>query len=340
MHGRFECVSLGKLFSPGCKMKKYKAFVLEDTPELRDLLITCLERRDFDARGFSRAEDVLTTLFETGMAYPDFPDLLIVDLELEPGRVQGLELVSELADRNISSEILVMSGNHPAADLSEAIRIGAAAGVPKPFDLVDFLNITERLADAGRKRRWYRFLRVPGPHEMDPDRRVRPVFLSYSTQDKKLATGLRRNLEARYIDVWYARTELDVGDLWQDCIEEAIDKATIFLALMTDSYLMSKDCIAELMRFQRRLQSNLEPQPVLMPVLSGLSQDAMKDTLLGRIFATHQYIDISTRFNDGLTVLIARIQDILNHDLIAVPPKNARRAMAALPGPFSPEKSA
>jgi DNA-binding response OmpR family regulator len=321
-------------------MKKYKVFVLENTSELRDLLVTCLERRDFEAYSFSHAEDVLTSLFESGLAYPDFPDLLVVDLELEHRRMQGLELVAELADRDISSEILVISGNLPAADLSEAIRIGAAAGIPKPFDLVELLNITERLAEAGKKRKWYRFLRVPGPHEMDPDRRVRPVFLSYSTHDKKFATGLRRNLEARHIDVWYARTELDVGDLWQDRIEEAIDKATIFLALMSDQYIASKACIAELMRFQRRLQSNEEPKPVLMPVLSGLSEGRRKDMLLSRIFATHQYIDISTRFNDGLTVLIAKIQSILTQGVMAVPSKEARRAMAALPEPFPPERSA
>lgn len=282
--------------------KEYKAVVVDDDEVLRKLLVECLRFTYFEkAEGYDEAEILLRDL--SALPPADMPDLIIVDLQLQPLKMQGLELISELAARDIPSEVVAISGNHPSADLVEAIRIGAGAMVPKPFgDILHLVIKMCHLAEIGKKRR----LKVNVP---DPDRQERPVFLSYCSDDAKLATGLRRNIEAREIGVWYDLNGLRGGDEWRPRIEDQIDQASVFIALITDNYLRSPICYGELLRFRSRMETTPEPRPLLLPLLDGLSAEGKKNPLLRPILDRYQCIDLSLseRFIDGLSALLGHI---------------------------------
>lgn len=142
----------------------------------------------------------------------------------------------------------------------------------------------------------------------DPSRRHRPVFLSYSTTDSRFANGIRRNIEIRGIGVWYAPTTIDVGDQWRRRIEAGIDESLIFVPLMTDQYLASAFCVGELTRFYRRVHRDRHSELTILPVLAGLSAEGRHDQLVKRILQDYQAIELAPRITDGLTVLLARIQ--------------------------------
>jgi CheY-like chemotaxis protein len=294
------------------KLNKYKALVVDDYPDVRDMLVECLRFSDFDAEGYGEAEKLLRDVFDAGLPLENVPDLLVVDLELETTKMQGIELLNELAERNIPSEILAISGRLSGEDLVEAIKLGAAAGIAKPFDnIFGLIKRMEILAETGMKRRLYRLETSKERHGVDSNRLQRPVFLSYANEDKKLATGIIRNLEAKNIGVWYASSTIDIGDDWRRRILDGINQATVLIALITDKYLTSPFCVAELTKFYRRLEDGSEPRPVLLPVLAGLSQDGKRHPLVKSIVQDLQYLDITVRFIDALTVLLARIQRVL-----------------------------
>lgn len=290
-------------------MKKYRGYVVDDNDSVREMLIEQLRFNDFEAHGYDEAEPLLRDIFDQGSSTLDVPDLVVVDLKLRANRMQGIELVTELAERDVPSEILVTSGNHPSKDLVEAIRIGAATSAPKPFDSIFKVTDTMvRLAEIGRRRRLQRLAKRDFHGEVDISREQRPVFLSYCTEDKRLAHGVRRNLEAREIGVWYAPSTLEVGDIWRRRIEDGIDQAVVFVPLITENYFHSAICLGELSRFFRRIQREDSHELLLLPVLASSSSAIKKKEIMRPIFDRYQYLDMSTQFIDGLTVLLARIQ--------------------------------
>jgi CheY-like chemotaxis protein len=295
-------------------MQQYTAFVLDDNVEVRELIVDCLKGfANFDACGYGQAEKVLSALFDPPQQAP--PDLLVVDLNLEPGKIQGIQLLTELVERDIPSEILVISGAG-GDDLEKALRMGIVAVIRKPFDsVVQVVKKMELMAEIGRKRRLYRLEGRNRGMALDAVRFVRPVFLSYAKEDKSLAMGIRRNLEAREIPVWYAPSALEVGDAWRLRIDEAIRQATVFVAIISDRYAASQHCLEELTQFRHRIIAGSKPPLVILPVTAGASEPSKKHDLIRPVLDEYHYIDMSAYSVDGLTALLGRIQRLLGQQL-------------------------
>lgn len=303
---------------------KYRAFVVDDYEQVRAFIAEALQARDFEVRAFSEAETTLAAFDAASLS--EQPDLVVIDLQLEPAKMRGIDLVAELAERDISSEILVMSGVLGNDEMSRAIMAGAGAALPKPFD--DYrvaIKKMEYLAETGKRRRLHKLTGVVA--EIDSQRFERHVFLSYSSKDKKLANGLRRNLESKGIAVWYAPTTLEGGQIWRKRIEEGIQNASIFVALVTADYLKSAPCFGELMRFQRRIEDGSQRELLLLPLLCIPQQNVSDNPDFGPIFQDFQAIDLTTRFIDGLMLLVGRVQarmvDILK-DIDSKQPSHAK----------------
>ncbi len=296
-------------------MDKYKAIVLDDQEQWREVLVRTLSRRDFDAVGYSEAERLLSEVFDVIRLPDEQPDLVVVDLKLRSGKMQGIDLIDLLMSRELACVIVAITGDLTGDVAEQAMKLGAAVVGKGPDNfLADNFLMTiqkmERLAEIGRKRRMYRVSAGGIPREMDSSRLYRPVFLGYSTRDTRIANGLRNNLEMQGIDVWYAPSRVSPGDQWTRCIDEAIDHSSVFVALNTDSSLVSSECIAEFMRFHRRLERNLEPRPLIVPVRYGVSGSGKAGEML-RIFDNYQYIDLSVRYVDNLNELLGRIKGFL-----------------------------
>ncbi len=289
-------------------MQKYKALALDDDTVVLELIVDCLKLAKCEVADYSQAETLLSAILN--LPQKGLPDLIVVDLNLQPGKMQGIQLLAELFDRDVPSEILVVSGAG-AADLEEAIRMGAAV-IPKPFDRIyEIVKKMELLAETGRRRRLYRLEARNKSSGMDDSARfLRPVFLSYTEKNKGFAMGIRRNLEARKIPVWYAPTALEIGDPWRHRIDEAIDHCDIFVAIISEGYVASSYCMEELGRFHRRIVPGLK-RPVLLPVLAGLSENSKQHDLVRSIVENYQCVDISVRFLDRATALFGRIEELL-----------------------------
>jgi FixJ family two-component response regulator len=290
-------------------MSKHKVVVVDDDEALCDTITTILRRRGFDAEGYGEAERFLTEAFDVRHPHTEQPDLVMIDLLLGNDKMQGMDLIKELVARDISSEILVVSGNRSSADLLRAAMLGASDWVSKPFNYITLMPRLTTMAETGRKRRLHRDV---DSREMDVTRLARPVFLSYSENDKVLASVIRRYLEARGIGVWYAPATIRVGDPWQDRISEGINDAKIFVALFTDSYFTRPYCIDELIEFDQRTRTSLKPKPLLFALTFGFSEATRQNPTFQDIRNRHQCKDISEhRFLDGLTDLLLQIEDCL-----------------------------
>src|SRR5260370_2416958 len=295
-------------------MQKYTAVVLDDNEDLRELIVDCLKGlANFDACGYGQAEKLLSAIFDPPQQVP--PDLIVVEVNLDGGKMKGIQLLDELVERDISSEILVISGDG-GDDLERAIRMGIVGVVRKPFDSIYQVGKKmEYMAEIGRKRRLYRLEGKNQGLVLDSARSIRPVLLSYANEDKSFAMGIRRMLEATQIHVWYAPAAVEIGDAWRTRIHEAIGQANVFVAIITDSYVASQYCLEELTQFRHRILADAKSPLLILPVLAGASENSRNHDLVRPILDNYQSVDLSEHFLDSLTALLGRIQRLLGQQL-------------------------
>ncbi len=93
------------------------------------------------------------------------------------------------------------------------------------------------------------------------DEETYDVFLSYAEEDKDAAAKITQVLQAELADVrvFDYRFSIDVGQSWQQEIDEAIESCRKIVALMSEDYFESPECKEELMIARlRNKRSNFE----------------------------------------------------------------------------------
>jgi DNA-binding NtrC family response regulator len=113
-----------------------RIFVVDDELNIREALVTLLEKRHYDVRGAASAEDALEQL-ETSPA-----DLVLTDLKM-PG-MGGMEFVRRLKQKWPEIEVLVMTAFGSIETAVESMRCGAYDYVTKPIDRERLAVVVEK----------------------------------------------------------------------------------------------------------------------------------------------------------------------------------------------------
>jgi FixJ family two-component response regulator len=101
-------------------------FVIDDDPSVRRALARLFKYEGFRVEIFSTAQEFLS------QPLPDSPACLILDVRM-PG-LNGLELQTQLAARNVRLPIVFITGHGDIPMTVRAMKAGAADFLPKPFD--------------------------------------------------------------------------------------------------------------------------------------------------------------------------------------------------------------
>jgi DNA-binding response OmpR family regulator len=121
-------------------MPPTSVLLVEDDDAVRGLFEDTLKSAGFSVRALSRASDAFEALRE------GTPDVIVLDLGMPRGTLQGMELLARLRDvetwRNIPVVILSAFGDVVNRDVTA--RLGVAAILGKPLVEVDELTRTIR----------------------------------------------------------------------------------------------------------------------------------------------------------------------------------------------------
>lgn len=124
---------------------KRTVFIVDDEPEIGNLLLDAMTQFDMEGRVFSTAGEVLTAL------ELEDPDACIVDLGLPD--MEGMALINEIRRRS-SVPIIVLSARGHSSDRVMGLELGADDYVVKPFDprevVARIRSILRRSADPVR----------------------------------------------------------------------------------------------------------------------------------------------------------------------------------------------
>ncbi|MDJ0764926.1 MAG: response regulator transcription factor [Myxococcota bacterium] len=121
---------------------KETILVVEDDKALRDGLAMNLELQGFNVITAADGDDGMK------QAFNDDVDLILLDIML-PGW-SGLDILSELRDKNCDVPVLILSARDRTKEKIEGLEIGADDYVTKPFELPELLARVEAML---RRRR-------------------------------------------------------------------------------------------------------------------------------------------------------------------------------------------
>ncbi|CAN5457341.1 response regulator [soil metagenome] len=99
--------------------------VVDDDPSVRDALLLLLRLDGFEAQAFADGESFFESLQSS------MPSCVILDLQL-PG-CSGLAVMRRLADMRFAPPVFVISGHSDIAMAVQAMKLGAADFLEKPF---------------------------------------------------------------------------------------------------------------------------------------------------------------------------------------------------------------
>jgi len=114
--------------------------VVDDRPEVRELLERTLARGDYKIVGVGSGQEAVA------IARGETPDLIIMDIRM-PGAVDGIEATRILKSYPVSrcAKVIVLTGRGDARDTEEAAKAGADAFFSKPFSPLELLRKVEEL---------------------------------------------------------------------------------------------------------------------------------------------------------------------------------------------------
>ncbi len=118
-------------------MKK-EILVIDDNADIRFLICNLLKDNGFSIRAAANYDQALYEIDKK------LPDLAIVDIKLDKGDKDGIDLLKHLMKLNSELPVLMISGHATVQLAVEAIRLGAYEFIEKPFSVEKILNYVKR----------------------------------------------------------------------------------------------------------------------------------------------------------------------------------------------------
>jgi DNA-binding NtrC family response regulator len=108
------------------KRKTFTVLVVDDEPELTQILVQFLDRQGYDAFGITGGAHVVQWTLNHHC------DVVILDLFLRDAK--GLSLIAPIRKASPKTRVIVMSGMHDSDLEASALREGASRYFRKPVD--------------------------------------------------------------------------------------------------------------------------------------------------------------------------------------------------------------
>ena len=117
---------------------KNEILVIDDNADIRFLICNILKEKDYIVRSAANYDQAL---FEINKKTPD---LAIIDIKLDKGDRDGIDLLKSIMKINKNVPVIMISGHANVQLAVEAIRLGAYEFVEKPFSTEKILNYVAR----------------------------------------------------------------------------------------------------------------------------------------------------------------------------------------------------
>jgi two-component system, NtrC family, nitrogen regulation response regulator NtrX len=133
--------------------------VVDDEADIRELVAGVLEDEGYSARTAANSDEALTAIADRR------PSLVLLDVWLKGSKLDGLELLENIKQRDPTLPVLMISGHGNLDTAVSAIRKGAVDFIEKPFEAERLLFLVSRATETERLRREYETLKARAGYE-------------------------------------------------------------------------------------------------------------------------------------------------------------------------------
>ena len=117
---------------------KREILVVDDNSDIRFLICNILKEKDYIVRPAANYDQAVFEIKKK------IPDLAIIDIKLDKGDRDGIELLKLLIKKDKNIPVIMISGHANVQVAVDAIRLGAYEFVEKPFSSEKILNYVKR----------------------------------------------------------------------------------------------------------------------------------------------------------------------------------------------------
>lgn len=121
--------------------------VVDDEADICELVAGVLEDEGYEARTARSSDEAIAGLEERR------PSLVLLDVWLQGSKLDGLDLLDEIKQRDPGLPVLMISGHGNLDTAVAAIRRGAVDFIEKPFEAARLLHLISRATETDRLRR-------------------------------------------------------------------------------------------------------------------------------------------------------------------------------------------
>ncbi|MFU8858157.1 MAG: sigma-54-dependent transcriptional regulator [Deferrisomatales bacterium] len=122
-----------------------RVFIAEDDPLILLNLTRVLKRQGYEVQSTPTARGLVDKVFAW------LPEVVLLDIGLQDG--SGLDVLRELRDRGVDTEVVMLTGDATAQTATRALKAGASDYLTKPFDLNEVRKVIGNLAEKQRLKR-------------------------------------------------------------------------------------------------------------------------------------------------------------------------------------------
>lgn len=185
--------------------------IVDDEADIRELVAGVLEDEGFETRLAANSDEAMEALANRR------PSLVLLDVWLQGSKLDGLELLELIKERDATIPVLMISGHGNIDTAVAAIRRGAVDFIEKPFESDQLLHIVSRATETERLRRENQTLRARFGQEEELTGTSNAINLVRATIKKVAGTGSRvlitgpagvgKEVAARMLHNWSGRTD-------------------------------------------------------------------------------------------------------------------------------------
>ena len=188
-----------------------EVLVVDDEEDIRELVSGVLEDEGYAVRTAADSTTALDAIEERR------PSLVLLDVWLQGSRLDGLQLLQEVKQRDPSLPVLMISGHGNLDTAVAAIREGAVDFIEKPFEAERLVHLVGRATETDRLRRENEDLRQQVGHEEELNGTSVAINTVRATLKRVAPTGSRvlitgpagvgKEIAARMIHQWSPRAK-------------------------------------------------------------------------------------------------------------------------------------
>ena len=115
--------------------------IIDDNPDIRNILKDLISDAGYETRIAANYNQALKEIDKK------LPDVAIIDVKLDKGDNDGIELLSHIKKKNKDIPVIIISGHANIEMAINSLKSGAFEFIQKPFDKERLLNFVNRAVE-------------------------------------------------------------------------------------------------------------------------------------------------------------------------------------------------